>query len=184
MKPVMGLGRGTREAAMLWTILYDVSPPVVELEAREGKAWKSLCVWLGNGWAFWPSVAQLHFTTSLYIRPDYGSAFTDKDYEIQRVHCSRSFSWYWYSRNWSPGLSGIEAQLQWSDLLLKQLSPAYSHSTPAWGQDGWCCCTDISGLPHRGFRYAYQTCAHTRLVPTFHSNVVCPTLDLIPSRSS
>ena len=30
---------------MLWTILYDVSPPVVELEAREGKAWKSLCVW-------------------------------------------------------------------------------------------------------------------------------------------
>lgn len=49
MKPVMGLGRGARDAAMLWTILYDVTPPVVELEAREGKAWKSLCVWLGNG---------------------------------------------------------------------------------------------------------------------------------------
>ena len=45
----MGLERGTREAAMLWTILYDVLLHVVELEAREGNAWKSLCVWLGNG---------------------------------------------------------------------------------------------------------------------------------------
>ena len=49
MKPVTGLGGETGRQRCSGQFHMMLSRHIVELEAREGKAWKNFCVWLGNG---------------------------------------------------------------------------------------------------------------------------------------